>query len=180
MPTELSSLHAFASFAKDDEENNSKFISRFCRTLEKEVRTVSGEQSFQVFYFTHSLKTGDKWPREIDDALAHSVFFVPFLSPTYFKRDNCRKEAKRFLEAVEREKAPCRKIVPVYFADIPEYETEGADQLMKELRQYHYRNWRELRVSIRNFGIPAARLEMRTFATVIKDHMAKVPGSMHS
>ena len=63
-------LRAFASFSDDDDKNSEKYISgRFCFALEREVRTQSGEQDFNLFRFTASIGHGVEWRREVDEWL---------------------------------------------------------------------------------------------------------------
>ena len=96
---------------------------------------------------------GERWSDKLDQILDQARFFIPIMTPSYFKSEACRKELQKFLEAEER---VGRKdlIIPIYYiqsAVLDDKAMRAADYLATVLAARQHSDWRHLRLySFRN------------------------------
>ena len=88
---------AFFSYARRDDKAVNGLLSKIRGRLETEVQAYSGEEDLEVFQDTDGVKPGDQWEQRIRDAIDDSAFFLPVMTPFYFKRPQCRKELEIWL-----------------------------------------------------------------------------------
>lgn len=53
------------------------------------------------------------------------TFFIPVITPTYFRRSECRKELMRFAQEAKEQQAE-KLILPIYYIEVPELESDAA------------------------------------------------------
>ncbi len=96
------SLIAFFSYAHGDDTHSGGKLIEFCRWLESEVRTLSGDDTFEIFVDRDDIEWGQRWRQVIDGGLDESVFLISVISPRYLNRDECRREFLEFLSKERR------------------------------------------------------------------------------
>jgi hypothetical protein len=139
---------AFLSYARVDDDHYKRALSRFRSGLAGAVHLVTGER-FEIFQDVEAMVTGPPWAEQLTKALAAVWFFIPILTPAYFRSNNCRAELKKFLQEEEKTKRKDR-ILPIYWVDcevIEEDELRDADPLAKRLLERQWCDWRNLRNS---------------------------------
>jgi formylglycine-generating enzyme required for sulfatase activity len=141
---------AFLSYTRFDDRRSD--ISAFREALSEAVREVTGEP-FGIFQDVDDIEIGKRWSHKLDDVLTEARFFIPILTPSYFRSAACRDELEKFLNAEERAGRD-DLILPIYYIRCPvleEKELREADHLATAIHQRQRWDWRELRhYSLRN------------------------------
>ena len=63
---------------------------------QRHVREVSGEP-FDIFQDVDGIGVGEHWPGKLDADARPGAFFIPIVTPVYFKSKACREELQKFL-----------------------------------------------------------------------------------
>lgn len=131
---------AFMSYVhKDDDDGR---ISAFRNKLSAQTRKVIGEE-FPIFQDCEDIKWGEDWDARIDESLAEVTFFIPIITPSFFRSQYCRDELTRFLEREER--LGLKLILPVYYIETPLIENGSmrfADELAQKISSHQYADCR--------------------------------------
>jgi F-box protein 11 len=122
-------------------------LSKLREILEREVKDYTAEETFSIFQDKPDIKWGEDWKERIKGSLNEVTFFLPVLTPSFFKSENCRFELKTFLD---REKKLRRKdlVLPIYYIETPILEDETKrkkDELAIEIHNRQYADWRKIR-----------------------------------
>jgi TIR domain-containing protein len=113
--------HGFWSYVRKDDAAMHGAIRRLAEHIKEEYELLSGGEELSLFFDSASLKWGDDWRAEISQALEATTFFIPIVTPRYFKSDECRRELLGFWEKAT-ELGLQGLIMPLYFADVPAIE----------------------------------------------------------
>jgi hypothetical protein len=97
------SIAGFWSYARDDDERDGHGLLRLAARIQDEFALVTGE-TLTLFVDRNEISWGDEWRRRIETALAETTFFVPIITPLYFKRQECRRECRLAWTAPQRRK----------------------------------------------------------------------------
>lgn len=102
-------------------------------------------ESIRLFLDRDDLHWGDEWRDEIDDALANVAFFIPVITPRYFKSVECRRELQFF--AIKAEQLGITELImPILYIEVPELrEEKHADPLMQLVKRIQWEDWTQLR-----------------------------------
>ncbi len=156
---------AFLSY--DHLDDRYGHISQFRERLADEVCIQTGED-FLIFQDRSDIQWGDNWKRRIEESLDTVTFFIPIVTPSFFKIEYCRAELKQF---IEREKRLNRKdiILPVYYVSTPLLDDalkRNGDDLAREIANRQYADWRDLRFE--PFDSPTVGKELERLAAQIR------------
>ena len=145
---------AFFSYARLDNSHSDEKLIRFCELLEREVRSVSGDESFSIFVDHKDSEWGQRWERVIAGGLDECAFLIPVISPRYLKRPECQKEFLQFLEKERRSlngdylNGIDGLILPLLYLDIPnefalaEPRLNNESEIANEARR---RQWEDIK-----------------------------------
>jgi len=163
---------ALMSYTRFDDEHNGTALTIFCERLSGEVRAHTG-QPFHIFQDIKDIKLGQQFEQRIDQALETTTFFIPILTPSFFKSTFCRYELERFLQ---REVHLGRNdlILPVYYIPVSALEdpTKRAnDPLAETIAARNYIDWRKLRFE--SFDSPKVRRKLAEIAEEIADTLER-------
>jgi formylglycine-generating enzyme required for sulfatase activity len=153
---------AFLSYTRFDDQRARGKISQLRNELADAVRAVTGEP-FEIFQDTDGIGLGEHWPGKLDQMLDEARFFIPILTPSYFKSPACRDELDKFFR-LEKEKKRRDLILPIYYLDcdvLEEREERLADRLataIHERQRYDLRQLRHHGFSTRKMAIEIERL----------------------
>jgi parallel beta-helix repeat protein len=139
---------AFFSYVRFVDQHEEGRITELRSRLEGEVRVYLGDE-FSIFQ-DREIGWGDEWKLRIEDVLDAATFFIPVLTPAFFKSRYCREEMETFLE---REKKLGRRdlVLPIYYVDIPLFNDitqQATDPLAVALAARQYADWRNLRYEL--------------------------------
>jgi cobaltochelatase CobT len=85
-------LGAFMCYARKNDRDGT--LTKLREKLSEEVEEVIGEE-FPIF---QDIEWGEDSKERIDESLSEVTFFIPIITPNFFKSDYCRYEFNRFLD----------------------------------------------------------------------------------
>ena len=135
---------AFLSYTRLDDEYFGGAITSLRRLLELGVQVVTGDRTFNIFQDVDGIEFGQKWKKQLTEAISGSRFLIPIVTPLFFNSDPCRDELKQF---IQHEKYLGRDdlILPIYFVTAPVLERPellSADTLASEIGSRQRYDWR--------------------------------------
>ena len=137
---------AFLSYTRFDDQHDIGAISEFCRRLASAVRAVTGVP-FQIFQDVGGIGVGEHWQGKLDQMLDQARFFIPVVTPNYFRSKPCREELEKFLRAeAERERKDL--VLPIHYIEcelLEDDDLRAADLLASTLHERQWQDWREFR-----------------------------------
>jgi hypothetical protein len=154
---------AFLSYTRFDDERERGKITRFRQELADEVRAVTGEP-FEIFQDIDGIGLGEPWAERLAETLAEVRFFIPILTPNYFRSEACRNELKKFLHA-EAVRERNDLVLPIYYIEtevLEDVELRATDPLASTLHTRQRQDWRELR--FKSFGAGHVRRALEQLA----------------
>jgi hypothetical protein len=134
-------------------DNKDGCLTEFCDRLSYEVKMYTGDE-FPVFQDCKDIQWGWKWKIFIEESLKKVVFFIPIITPSFFKSKHCLMELKSF---IKREKIlKCKDLIlPVYYVRCPTLDNvldgktkvlnEKTEKLVSVIASHQFADWRELR-----------------------------------
>jgi hypothetical protein len=151
----------FFSYVHTDNENDLEGIARLVDLLKKELSLLAGEPR-DVWIDKAALGWGADWKQRIEEALLDTSFFVPVVTPAYFKSAACRDELLSFASSASRLGLE-ELILPLYYVTVPGFgEGPQEDEAVALVAQFQYVDWRELRVT--NYRQTAFRRQLKALA----------------
>ena len=135
---------AFLSYTRLDDEYFGGAITSLRRLLELGVQVVTGDRTFNIFQDVDGIEFGQKWKKQLTEAISMSRFLIPIVTPLFFKSGPCRDELNQF---IEHEKSLGRNdlILPIYFVTTPVLERPELlkdDTLACEIGSRQRYDWR--------------------------------------
>jgi hypothetical protein len=110
-----------------------------------EYALLTGEE-VAVFLDRESISWGDEWQRRIDEALEGTAFFIPVLTPRYFRSSACRRELLTFAGHAKSLNVT-ELLLPLLYVDVPSlFEEAPDDEAIAVVAPMQYEDWRELRL----------------------------------
>jgi hypothetical protein len=113
----------FWSYVHTDDAADHGLIRLLAERLRGEYQLLTGE-SLQLFVDRTSLQWGDAWDKRIKEAIAGTTFFIPIITPGYFKSAACRAEMLNFVGGAKRLGLESL-IMPVYWSPVSELDSAG-------------------------------------------------------
>lgn len=164
---------AFLSYVRFDEKHEDGKLSDLRERLSAEVRAQTGED-FPIFQDRNDIHWGEHWEQRIEKSIDSVTFFIPIITPSFFKSTACRKETKQFLA---REKRLKRNdlVLPLYYIELPsETNLRNKDKLVESVFAHQYTDWRELRFEL----ITSVQVSKKIaqMATEIRDAISRHQG----
>ena len=148
---ELPELAGFFSYSREDDADSDGDLSALRRRIQGELRSQIGRttKSFRLWQDTEAIPAGALWESEIKNAIAHSAFFIPIITPTVVLSPYCRFELDEFLS---REASLRRRdlIFPILYIDVPALDDDSRrlnDKVLSIIAERQYFDWREFRYS---------------------------------
>lgn len=142
-------INCFWSYSHADEENDHRIITLF-EDVCKKFGAITGEEVGSYFVDKQSIDWGEEWKTKIVDNINNLPFFIPILTPRYFKRPECIAELKTFMRKAEQQQSS-ELLLPILFIDVPEFQDSNcSDDLINQLKKIHYENWTDLRFEERD------------------------------
>lgn len=135
---------AFWSYAHQDNERDGEGIVRLAAHIQDEFALATGE-SLNLFLDRNDIMWGQEWRRRIDSALVETTFFIPVITPLYFKRPECRRELLSFMGQAQSLGA-IELLMPILYVDVPGLAAGNADEAQALVARMHYSDWREIRL----------------------------------
>jgi F-box protein 11 len=171
---------AFMSYAREDNKDNDDHLKGFRDKLEREIRMHTAEEDFTIFQDDIYVRWGEQWEEKLLNSLDDAIFFIPIITPRFFKSEWCKLELTRFLERQEKLKQqrqgdPPGIIYPIYYIDhtpLNDKNHPGRDELIEAVLKSQHIDWRKLRRE--PFSAKKVKLELDKMARHIRDALGKM------
>jgi hypothetical protein len=144
-----SQLVGFFSYAREDDAGSAGRLSRLREHIQEELRGQLGrsKKDFRLWQDKAAIAHGRLWEKEINAAIAESVFFIPIVTPTSLRSHHCKFEFDSFLA---REAALGRSdlIFPILYIRVPALEDEAqwrGDPVLNLIGSRQYIDWQRFR-----------------------------------
>ncbi|MCA5923795.1 toll/interleukin-1 receptor domain-containing protein [Curtobacterium oceanosedimentum] len=147
----MAQIDGFWSYVHVDDDAESGRIADLARDVAAQFEMLTGE-AINLFLDRDNLTWGDDWRPKIDDGLSSIAFFIPVITPRYFKSAECRRELNFF--ARNAEKLGVKELVlPILYVDFPGlHEDPQTDDLMALVARFQWVDWTSLRFADRQSG----------------------------
>lgn len=141
----------FWSYVHADDNVDMGRVVQLGRDIVANYEAITAE-SVELFLDLDYLHWGDTWRDRIDEALSNVAFFVPVLTPRYFKSPECRRELQFFVGRAGALGID-ELILPILYIEVPELnEDEPSDPLVKMVKSIQWRSWTAFRFADRSAG----------------------------
>jgi hypothetical protein len=162
------------SYVTQDDDYIDGKLTEFRVKLERAVSAFIAED-FRVFQDKVRVRWGDKWQDQILDALEEAVFFIPIITPRFFKSGWCLLELELFVQRKAKlsQQTQGRSpgiILPVYYIDYKPLEDQNhpdRNSLVEAVYENQYVDWRRLRHE--PFSAKKVKLKLDEMALRIRD-----------
>ncbi|WP_160159599.1 toll/interleukin-1 receptor domain-containing protein [Streptomyces sp. 3213.3] len=151
----------FWSYTHRDDEIEGGRIRRLAQNIANEFEGITAEE-LHVFLDKQDLKWGDEWRNRIDNALTGSTFFMPIVTPRFFRSEECRREILTF-SGHAKSLGLEELLLPILYFDVPQLkEGDVTDEVMALVAQRQYEDWTQLRLE--DEGSPSYRKRVNRLA----------------
>jgi hypothetical protein len=147
----LEEAAGFWSYVQADDDGDDGRILSLSEDLRAQYRMQTAED-LELFVDRESIEWGAEWAQRIDDAIAGTTFFIPIITPSYFKSPACRQELLKFTRDATRLGLE-QLLMPVYWVSVPELESgaeDSNDEAIRAVAKYQWQDLREERLEDRN------------------------------
>jgi hypothetical protein len=135
---------AFWSYTRADDDGDHGRIKSLAQQLVAQFRLATGGDVLDLFMDRTDIRWGDGWKARIEGAIAGTTFFIPVITPSYFRSQACRDELFQF--AREAEKVGLnRLLMPIYWRTVPELEEAPEESPDAAIRLVHHANYENMR-----------------------------------
>jgi hypothetical protein len=142
MPSEM--IYGFWSYAHEDNDLDDGNILELARLIKEEYNLLSGEP-LELFIDRDGIAWGGEWRKRIDSTLVQTTFFIPVVTPRYFKRPECRRELLEFA-AKAQSLGVEELLLPILYVETPGLSSDSVDQAMALVAKTQYVDWRDNRL----------------------------------
>ena len=88
---------------------------------------------------------GEEWEKRIADSIAGTTFFIPVITPRFFKSKACRQEVIDFTTKAEASGLK-ELFLPILYVDVPFLSKDADDPVVRLVAKTQYIKWHELRL----------------------------------
>src|SRR5690554_3745103 len=134
---------AFWSYARNDDLLDHGRIVRLASLVAMEYHLITGS-AIRIFVDRHDLEWGQVWRERIDEALQSTTFFIPIVTPTYFQREECRKELWQFHSSAQA-LGVSELIMPIVYLRVPDFNEDNANDAIALVAGMHAEFFDEIR-----------------------------------
>ncbi|HEX9983885.1 MAG TPA: toll/interleukin-1 receptor domain-containing protein [Thermoanaerobaculia bacterium] len=105
----------FASYDRDDNDEEEAHLANAIRRIEKRVSSLLGADAAAeiAFFDTNSIKTGQQWEEKLAEGLRGTKVLVCMCSPRYVNSRFCAKEFAVFQKRIQEAQSHSMAIVPI-------------------------------------------------------------------
>jgi len=140
----MAEIGGFWSYVHADDDADGGRIAQLARDVVAQYEMLTGD-SIHLFLDRDDIEWGDEWKPKIDSTLESTAFFVPILTPRYFRSVECRRELNFF---ARRATAIGIKelVLPILYVDFDALHGESCqDDAIVLTRSFHWEVWTSLR-----------------------------------
>jgi chaperonin GroEL len=164
---------AFLSYVHADDQHEGGRLAVIQERLSEEVQFQTG-LDFLIFRDRKDIKWGQNWRERITHSLSHVTFFIPVITPRYFRSEACLEELRTFLGR-EQELGRGDMVLPIYYVTCEQLEHRdryARDDLAQAIADHQYADWRPLRHE--PIDSPEIGRRIADLASQIRDALTRV------
>lgn len=135
---------AFWSYARIDDERDLGRIVRLAELVAMEYGLITGME-IRIFVDRNDLQWGELWRERIEEALQTTTFFIPIVTPTYFQREECRKELWKFHSAAQS-LGVGELIMPIVYQCVANFSDDNPNDAIALVAAMHVEFFDEVRL----------------------------------
>ena len=162
----MSAPGGFWSYVHADDDADLGRVVRLAKDVAAQYEAITAEP-IELFLDKDALTWGDDWLERVDASLASIVFFIPVITPRYFRSIECRRELQTFAHRAES-LGVAELILPLVYIDVTAlHDADPQDEAVKLVKTYQWEDWRELRFedpSSKDYRAAVAKLAQRLTA----------------
>lgn len=137
----------FWSYVHADNAGDGGRILSLAQKVRNEYQIQTAEE-IEIFVDREGIHWGTEWEQRINAAIAGTTFFIPVITPSYFRSQSCRQELLTFV--LEAQRLGLEKLLmPVYWVTVAELEDNpqnSADEAIRLIAQYQRADLRDARL----------------------------------
>jgi hypothetical protein len=134
----------FWSYVHADDQADGGRVVHLARDVVAQYEMQTGE-SIDLFLDKDALEWGEKWRSKVDISLASIAFFIPVITPRYFKSAECRRELQFFARQAKALGVQ-ELVMPLLYLDFAAlHEESPSDDLVALVKEFQWENWTDLR-----------------------------------
>lgn len=136
----------FWSYTHADNNAEGDRILRLAEQVREEFAALTADD-LELFVDRDSIPWGQEWKRLIDEALAGTTFFLPIITPRYFRSQDCRRELIKFASEARRIGLE-QLLLPIYWIPVRELDAEEdpEDEAMALIGSIQWEDLRPVRL----------------------------------
>ena len=140
----MAQISGFWSYVHADNDAESGRITQLASDVRSKFEMLTGE-SINLFVDRDELNWGDDWRNKIDDSLASVAFFVPVITPRYFKSEECRRELNFFARRADR-LGMNDLVLPIIWTSFAKLNDDDPnDELIELAKKFQWSEWSDLK-----------------------------------
>lgn len=145
----MANASGFWSYVHNDDDASGGRISQLARDIVAEYEMQTADV-IDLFLDRDVIDWGEAWKDRIDISLASVAFFVPVVTPRFFKSVECRRELKSFADRA-RALGVRELIMPILYVDVPDLRVpQERDEAMDIITEFQWEDLTELRHEARD------------------------------
>ncbi|MFD8869167.1 toll/interleukin-1 receptor domain-containing protein [Streptomyces sp. NPDC059590] len=134
----------FWSYTHKDDELNRGRIRELAKRIANEYEAITAEK-IRIFVDKENLEWGAEWDSRIKAALAGTTFFIPVVTPAFFKSSECRREVLTF-SGHAKSLGLGELLLPILYVSVPDLEKDSPDEVKLLIANCQYEDWTKLRL----------------------------------
>jgi hypothetical protein len=138
------SVAGFFSYAHTDNVSEQNRIRRLAELVSAEYSLTTG-QDLTLFTDRTDPRWADEWHERVRAGTAATTFFVPIITPRYFRQPDCRAELVEFT-CRARALGAAELVMPIVYTHTRELaDPTSADDAVALVRRMRHEKWQDLR-----------------------------------
>ncbi|EFF91571.1 hypothetical protein SSTG_01890 [Streptomyces sp. e14] len=142
--TDYEQAVGFWSYTHKDDELNRGRIRELAKRIADEYEAITAEK-IRIFVDKENLDWGAEWDSRIKAALAGTTFFIPVVTPAFFKSLDCRREVLTF-SGHAKSLGLSELLLPILYVSVPGLEKDSPDEVKSLIANCQYEDWTKLRL----------------------------------
>jgi hypothetical protein len=142
MPNEAAA--GFWSYARADNQLDGGAILELASLIGEEYNLLTGEP-LELFVDRDNITWQQEWRERIGSSLTEITFFIPIITPRYFRTPECRRELLEF--AARAMSLGVRELLlPILYVETQDLSPESGDEAVTLVANAQYVDWRAVRL----------------------------------
>ncbi|MGO4445081.1 TIR domain-containing protein [Mycobacterium sp. 2YAF39] len=134
----------FWSYVHDDNDAVDNAILDLRKLIMGAYSILTGEDL--TLFVDTEINWGEEWEQRISSSIAGTTFFIPIITPRFFKSKACRQEVIDFTTKATEANGLNELFLPILYADVPYLSKDAEDPVIRLVAKTQYVKWHKLRL----------------------------------